>query len=162
VNQEQFDVWLTTAAPRLHRAAYLLTADWGVAEDLVQVACATVWEKRARIETPDAYARQVMVRQVTSWRKRRWSGEVPAAALPEHTDDPWSAVDQRGSLAAALAILGQRQRAVLFLRFSEDLTEVETAAVLGWPVGTVKSTTARALEGLRQSAHLSSPHEEHR
>lgn len=162
MDQAQFDAWLTTAAPRLHRAAYLLTADWGVAEDLVQVACATVWEKRHRIDSPDAYAKQVMIRKITSWRGRRWSGELPSTQVPERQSDPWAAVDQRAVLAVALAGLSPRQRAVLFLRFDEDLTEVEAAAVLGWPIGTVKSTTARALEGLRQTDHLSPHHEEHR
>jgi DNA-directed RNA polymerase specialized sigma24 family protein len=99
---------------------------------------------------PDAYAKQVMIRKVTSWRRRRWTGEIPSTGTPEFGADPWAAVDRRTVLATAVAGLSPRQRAVLFLRFYEDLTEGVTSAVLGWPVGTVKSATARALEGLRQ------------
>jgi RNA polymerase sigma-70 factor (sigma-E family) len=150
VDGPQFDEWLGSAGPRLHRAAFLLTTDWALAEDLVQVTCAIVWEKRRRVESLDAYARRVMVRTFTSWRRRRWTGEIPAEQLRETAVDSWREVDQRVSLKASLAELNPRQRAVLFLRFYEDMTEADTADILGWPLGTVKSTTARALADLRK------------
>lgn len=149
-----FEEWLVSAAPRLHRSAFLLTGDWALAEDLVQVTSAVVWARFGRIDAPDAYAKQVMVRKVASWRRRRWTAEVPTAALPDPLGDRWSEVDCRAALAAGLAQLTQRQRAVLFLRYYEDLSEAETAAFLNWPIGTVKSTTARALAGLRQLDEL--------
>jgi RNA polymerase sigma factor (sigma-70 family) len=64
--------------------------------------------------------------------------------------DSWKEVDRRVSLEASLAELRPRQRVVLFLRFYEDMTEADTADILGWPLGTVKSTTARALADLRK------------
>jgi DNA-directed RNA polymerase specialized sigma24 family protein len=81
VDGPQFDEWLVSAGPRLHRAAFLLTTDWALAEDLVQVTCAIVWERRKRVESLDAYAKRVMVRTFISWRRRRWTGEVPAGQL---------------------------------------------------------------------------------
>jgi RNA polymerase sigma-70 factor (sigma-E family) len=146
----QFDEWLVSAGPRLQRSAFLLTTDWALAEDLVQVTCAIVWEKRRRIESLDAYAKRVMVRTFTSWRRRRWTAEVPSERLRERAVDSWKEVDQRVSLTASLAELSPRQRVVLFLRFYEDMTEGDTADILGWPLGTVKSTTARALADLRK------------
>jgi RNA polymerase sigma-70 factor (sigma-E family) len=150
----QFDEWLISAGPRLQRAAFLLTTDWTLAEDLVQVTCAIVWEKRKRIESPDAYAKRVMVRTFTSWRRRRWTAEVPAERLREKPVDSWKEVDQRVSLKASLAELSPRMRVVLFLRFYEDMSEADTAEILGWPLGTVKSTTARALADLRRLDQL--------
>ena len=146
----EFDEWVSAAAPRLHRTAYLLVGDWGLAQDLVQHACASTWLHWSSVEAPEAYARRVMARTATSWWRRRWRGEIPADPLPEpEPGDPWAAVDQRRQVAAALAALPARQRAVLVLRFFDDLSEAEVAAALGWPTGTVKSTTARALAALR-------------
>ena len=145
-----FDEWVARAAPRLHRSAYLLTGDWALAQDLVQHACAACWPRFGALSDPDAYARTVMVRTASAWWRRRWRGESPHAELPERPGaDLWSEVDRRHVLAQALRGLPPRQRAVLVLRFYDDLSEADTAAALGWPVGTVKSTAARALQSLR-------------
>lgn len=145
-----FDEWVARCAPRLHKTAYLLTGDWGLAQDLVQHACAACWPRFGSLTDPDAYARTVMVRTATSWWRRRWRGEVPHDELPERVErDLWADVDRRQVVATALRALPSRQRAVLVLRFYDDLSEEATAAALSWPLGTVKSTTARALQALR-------------
>lgn len=150
MGREGFDEWAARSAPPLQRSAYLLTGDWELAKDLVQHACAACWPRFETLADPDAYARTVMVRTAASWWRRKWRGEMPHAELPEiPANDTWSHVDRRHVLAVALRALPARQRAVLVLRFYDDLSETETAAVLGWPIGTVKSTTARALQSLR-------------
>ncbi len=150
MDRDGFDEWVTAAAPRLHGSAFLLTGDWALAQDLVQHACAATWPRFASLREPEAYARTVLVRTASSWWRRRWRGEVPYAQLPERpAGDLWGDVDRRQVVAAHLAALPARQRAVLVLRFYDDLPEADTAAALGWPIGTVKSTTARALAALR-------------
>ena len=117
----------------LHRTAYLLTHDHGLAEDLVQTALAEAWGAWSRIDgEPDAYVRKVMVNTFATWWRRRWNGEHPTEHLPErsapdHGDD----VATRNGLVDALAGLPRRMRAVVVLRYFEDLTEAQTADVLG-------------------------------
>jgi RNA polymerase sigma factor (sigma-70 family) len=100
----------------------------------------------------------VIVNTYTSWWRRRWNGEQPAGDLPEpgrgSGRDAMAEVDDRDALWAALGRLPRRQRAVVVLRFYEDLTEVQTAAVLGVTVGTVKSQTSKALASMRIDADL--------
>jgi RNA polymerase sigma-70 factor (sigma-E family) len=152
VKQEAFDEWVSEAAPRLHRAAFLLTGDWATAQDLVQHACAATWPRFNSLEQPEAFARTVMARTSSSWWRRRWRGEVPHGDLPEPLpDDPWSRIDRSVAVRRALLTLPPRQRSAVVLRFLYDLSEAETAAALGWPLGTVKSTTARALVALRHA-----------
>src|SRR5262249_44693780 len=98
-----------------------------------------------------AYARRVLVNTATSWWRRRWHGERPTAVLPERVQPDLA--DQRAEREALwrqVRTLPTRQRAVLVLRFYEDMTEAETARVLAISVGTVKSQCARALSTLRQ------------
>jgi RNA polymerase sigma-70 factor (sigma-E family) len=148
-----FDRYVAAAWPRLMRSAWLLTHDWQLAEDLLQVAlmkAAARWH-RIRDGSPDGYVRRVLATTYLSWWRRRWRAEVPTARPPESAGpvDATAAVDLRTSLAAALATLPRQQRAVLMLRYHADLTETGTAAVLGISVGTVKSHTSRALAALR-------------
>ena len=150
MDRDGFDEWVALTAPRLHRTAFLLTGDWALAQDLVQHACAATWPRFASLQHPEAYARTVVARTASSWWRRRWRGEVPHDELPEQSaPDGWADVDRRTVLAAALRALPARQRAVLVLRFYDDLSEEAVAQALGWPVGTVKSTTSRALAALR-------------
>jgi RNA polymerase sigma-70 factor (sigma-E family) len=155
VDHAGFDEWVTAAAPRLHRTAYLLVGDWGLAQDLVQHACASTWTRWSSVETPEAYARSVMARTASAWWRRKWRGEVPTEQMPEGPAqtwvDPWDGVDARDAVSRALRRLPAKQRVVVVLRFFDDLSEADTAAALGWPVGTVKSTTSRALAALRDS-----------
>jgi RNA polymerase sigma-70 factor (sigma-E family) len=147
-DRSAFDEFVHARGPALARTAYLLTGDHHLAEDLVQaslVQAARHWE---RIDTsPEAYVRRTMYHQNISWWLRRRLAESPleshdAAAPPS---DP----TLRLTLEDALRRLTARQRTVLVLRYFEDLTEVQTAAVLGISSGAVKSMTRQALGRLR-------------
>jgi RNA polymerase sigma-70 factor (sigma-E family) len=151
----QFAAFVNSRGPALQRTAYLLTGDWGLAEDLLQTALAKsylAWN-RIRHEDPEGYVRKVLTNTHATWWRRKWRGETPTAELPEraHAD---SGADDRLALAAALARLPRRQRAVVVLRFHEDLTETAVAQALGISVGTVKSQTAKALAKLRDDPAL--------
>jgi len=142
----------------LQRTAFLLTGDWALAEDLLQTALARVYPRWQRItrDDPEAYVRRVLVNTWSSWWRRKWRGERPTEALPEPTGpDPYVEVDRRNAVASALARLPEKQRAVIVLRFHEDLTEAQVAELLGVSVGTVKSQTAKALTKLRSDDGLS-------
>lgn len=153
---EDFEQWAHARSAALARSAYLLTGDLHLAEDLLQETLTRVaqhWRRVRRQGTPDAYARRVMHNlAVDAWRRRKARPrEVLGARAPEppHHD---ADADRRVVLRDALSRLTRRQRAVLSLRFYEDLTEVETAAVLGCSVSTVKSTAREALARLRAAA----------
>jgi RNA polymerase sigma-70 factor (sigma-E family) len=154
-----FRAFVDDRGPALLRAAWLLTDDWQHAEDLVQTALAKTlprWSKIARQDGRDAYVRRTMIRTFLSWRTRRWTGEIPFDRLPEPDGDgDLDATDVRLVLLDAVRDLPRRQRAVVVLRYFEDLTEASTAAALGCSVGTVKSYSARALDQLRKHSGLS-------
>jgi RNA polymerase sigma-70 factor (sigma-E family) len=149
-----FSTYVRTRSARLVRAAYLLTGDRQLAEDLAQTALAKVslrWNVVSGRGDPDAYVRKAMVRTAIGWRRRRWHGERPTAPMPEvAVVDSTAAVDARHRLRAALLSLPPRQRAVVVLRYYEDLSEADTAATLGCSIGAVKSQTAKGLARLRQ------------
>ena len=135
----------------LYRAAYLLVGDHGLAEDLVQTALTrtyAAWSKVRQVEAAPAFARTTLVNTATSWmRKRSWRNELPTEQLPDaglHQDP-----SVRPAVLAALDRLAPRQRAVIVLRYYEDLSVAETARVLGCSEGTVKSQTYDALAVLR-------------
>lgn len=150
---QEFAAYVAARQRSLLRTAWLLTGDWPAAEDLVQSALVKAWRRWDRVtaaEQPDAYVRRVVVTTYLSWRKRKWTGEVPTEVLPEAVAvDGFHAADLRDALSRLLPELPPGQRAVLVLRHYEDLTEVETARLLGCTVGTVKSQNARALARLR-------------
>lgn len=142
-----FDGFVAARSGALLRTAYLLTQDRHLAEDLVQTALAKAWFARRRIQgDPEPYVRRIIVNEFASGRRRKWRGEHPTADLPE-THHPPS--EPHTDLWHALANLPRRQRAVIVLRFFDDLTEADTARTLGVTVGTVKSQTAKALAKLR-------------
>jgi RNA polymerase sigma-70 factor (sigma-E family) len=145
-----FDAFVKASSDRLLRTAYLLCGDRGHAEDLVQTAlmrAARQW-RRAR-DFPEAYTRRVVVNLAKDrWRQR---GRRPAEA-PLDIDVAEAETDafgDRDALLRAARRLAPGQRAVLVLRYFDDLSVEETAAALGCSAGTVKSQTARALENLR-------------
>ncbi|MEO5875310.1 MAG: SigE family RNA polymerase sigma factor [Streptosporangiaceae bacterium] len=148
----EYVTYVRERSPRLLHTAYLLCRDWALAEDLLQTALAKAWRAWRRIEKdPDPYVYRIMVNTQASWNRRRWRGEIPTVdPLPSgHTADPTGDLDDRAFLWAALGRLPQGQRAVLVLRFFEDLTEAQVAGILGCSVGTVKSQTSKALAKLR-------------
>jgi RNA polymerase sigma-70 factor (sigma-E family) len=159
-DHEAFTRWATERQRALLRTALLVTGDHHRAEDLVQEALTQVALRWRRLHSghPDAYARQVIVRGNISWW-RRHRREVVADPPETGTDTGTPAgaevtADRRLALDRALAALTPKQRAVIVLRFYEDLTERDTADALGIGIGTVKSQTHVALRRLRES----SPH----
>lgn len=154
----EFTDWVLARRGSLLRTAWLLTGDGGSGEDLVQAAllrCWPRWSRVRRMADIDAYVRKVMTNTYVSDRRRRWSGEVPTDPLPEAVALRPAGEEDRGLLLSALARLPRGQRAVLVLRFAEDLSEQQAAAVLGCSVGTIKSQAARGLAALRADTSLS-------
>jgi RNA polymerase sigma-70 factor (sigma-E family) len=149
----EYEAYVAARSRRLHHYAYLLTGDWAAAEDLVQTALVKAWFAWHRIDgNADPYVRRIIATTYTSWLRRRWSSEVRMADPPEvGTDHHADRHAERDALWRALRTLSRRQRAVLVLRYFEDLTQEETARTLGLSVGTVKSQTGRALAALRRS-----------
>jgi RNA polymerase sigma-70 factor (sigma-E family) len=154
-----FAEFVDTRQRALQRTAWLLTGDWGLAEDLVQTSLARTWPRWERIrrrDDPEIYVRRVMVNTWASWSRRKWRGERPATDMPDGAapGDVAAEATTRVAVRAALGSLTSRQRAVVALRVFDDLTEVQTAEVLGCAVGTVKSTMSQALSRLRTDIHL--------
>lgn len=153
-DRTSFDEYVTVRSPQLLRLAYLLTRDWQLAEDLLQTALVKTWSAWGRLDagSPDGYVRRVLVTTHLSWRRRRWVGEIATGTLPDHPDaaDGTDAVDERDRLWRRLGELPPRQRAVLVLRFFEDLSDEQIAGVLGISVGGVRSQASRALSHLRE------------
>jgi RNA polymerase sigma-70 factor (sigma-E family) len=151
-----FDEFVATRSPALLRTAYLLTGDHGLAEDLLQTALAKCWFAWGRIDgPPEPYVRRALATTYATWWRRRWRGERPTGELPDRGDQAaTSPIDDRDALWRALGALPRRQRAVVVLRYYEDLSEAETAAALGISTGTVKSQSAKALAALRRDADL--------
>lgn len=156
---EDFAQFVEQRQRALLRSAWLLTSDWGLAEDLVQTALARSWlrwERIRRRDDPEIYVRKVLVSTWVNWSRRKWRGERPGNDLPDGPAPGDLAAEAvvRVAVRCALGSLTDRQRAVLVLRVFDDLTEVQTAAVLGCAVGTVKSTMAQALARLRADRRL--------
>jgi RNA polymerase sigma-70 factor (sigma-E family) len=149
----------------LLRVAWTLTGDWALAEDLVQTSLTKVWPRWnsiRRTDDPDVYVRRVLVTTYATWWRRKWRGEIPTEEMPEPSAvgspgryaDPGESVALQESLRRALATLPRRQRAVVVLRYVEDLPEADVALILGCSVGTVKSQASKALAKLRESPLL--------
>jgi len=161
-----FDAFVAERAPRLLRAAHLLTHDWAAAEDLLQEAMTRAWFAWPRLEEPEPYVRRVIVTTYISQSRRRWRQELPLDRVDGTAgrgdpgrptaprSDPIQRADERDALWRALDRLPPRQRAVVVLRYYEDLPEAEVAGLLRCSVGTVKSQAAKALAKLRADASL--------
>ncbi len=157
--REDFRSYVAARSPALMRTAYALTGNRADAEDLLQTALAKTYLSWTRIrerEAVDGYVRRVMVNTQTSWWRRRRVDERPTGELPERSTgrDDTADHDLHDALWTALSTLPKRQRAMVVLRYYEDLSEAETAAVMGVSVGTVKSATSRALARLRETSGL--------
>ena len=153
--EREFTEFYAGSVPALRRTAYVVVRDWHVAEDLTQQAFAKLYVAwpRVREDTRMAYARRVVVNECLS-HLRRHRPETPTENVPDRAvHDPVV----RDDVGRAIAVLPPRQRAIVALRFFEDLPVSEVGRLLGIADGTVKSQTARALETLRQRlphAHL--------
>jgi RNA polymerase sigma-70 factor (sigma-E family) len=146
-----FAEFVAARSGRLLRVAYLLTRDWALAEDLLQTSLAKAWSAWRRIEgDPEPYVRKILVNTYTTWWRRRWHSERPTDVLPERPGtDEHRTIDERDQILRALGRLPRQQRAVLVLRYYEDLSEVEIAEALGISPGTVKSHAVKGLANLR-------------
>ncbi|MER5863082.1 SigE family RNA polymerase sigma factor [Kitasatospora sp. NPDC002040] len=150
----ELDAYIAGRHHRLLRSAYLLCGDPHEADDLVQSTLVKVILARRRIDridSLDAYTRRTLYSTFISSRRRLWRREQPYGELPDRAGGAAGDIELGVLVRAALRQLPARQRAVLVLRFWEDLGVAETAQVLGIGQGTVKSHTARALASLRST-----------
>ena len=152
---DTFTAWVAAREPALLRTAWLLTGSEATAEDLVQTTLERCWRHWGRVSAADdinAYVRRVLVTTHASRQRRHWMNEIPSDDLPDSAmESPGlDAVLVRPRLLRALDLLPRGQREVVVLRFAEDLSEAQTAELLGCSVGTVKSQTSRALRTLRR------------
>jgi RNA polymerase sigma-70 factor (sigma-E family) len=158
--EQEFSEFFSAHGPALRRTAYLVVRDWHTAEDVTQQALAKVYAAWSRIrpETRMAYARRAVVNESLSLL-RRHRPETPTQHLPEDpVDDHAPGLD----LGRLLDLLPPRQRAIVALRFLDDLPVSEVGRLLGVADGTVKSQTARALDTLRTHLPELTTTEEHR
>ncbi len=151
-DETEFRDYVTGHLAGLRRTAYLLCGDWHQAEDIVQTALTKLylsWRRVRERGALDSYVRQIVVRTYIDEGRRGWRRERPTAQLPDSVGRE-ELPDDRMFLLRALAQVPSRQRAALVLRFWEDLSVEETAHALGCSEGTVKSSTARGLDNMRE------------
>jgi len=150
--RQDFAEFVAARSRQLTRLAYVLTGDQYAAEDLLQNALIKAAANWGRIHTaPEAYVRRIMYREQASWlRRRARRRETSVAQVPEPAaGDDAASVEARLALRDALLALPPRRRAVLVLRYLEDLPESQVAEILGCSVGTVRSQSHRAIAQLR-------------
>jgi RNA polymerase sigma-70 factor (sigma-E family) len=152
--ERDFTQFVESRTPALFRTALGLTGDRQAAEDLLQTVLAAAYPRWADIRggQPEAYLRRAMyLRCVSRWRLRSYRRELPADAVPDRAgDDETVHVDLRLAVRSALHKLGPKQRAIVVLRYLEDLPDHEIGQIVGCEPGTVRSQLARALARLRQ------------
>jgi RNA polymerase sigma-70 factor (sigma-E family) len=150
----EFSEYFAARAHALRNTAHLLCGNWHLAEDITQIAMVKLyvaWPRLVRRDSLDAYARRVVVRTFLAENRRGW---LRREQLTDNPPDTVAVTDEdttdRTLLVRALATVPPRQRAVLVLRYWDDMGVDEVAAALGCSVGTVKSQAARGLVTLRQ------------
>jgi RNA polymerase sigma-70 factor (sigma-E family) len=152
-DEREFDELVVSRAYAMRRTAYLMCGDWHQAEDIVQVAFMklyAVWHRVQRQEAFDLYLRTTVVRAcIDEKRRARWRKETLPGSLPEVASVSGQPDEARDVLVAALRRLAPGQRAVLVLRYFEDMSVQDTARALGCATGTVKSQTAKGLAAMR-------------
>ncbi|QNP63480.1 SigE family RNA polymerase sigma factor [Streptomyces genisteinicus] len=157
---EEFAEFAAAAWPRLVRTATLLTGDFHEAEDLVQTTLAKVWSHFRRIprDEIDLYVRRALINNNISRTRRRRVVHLLMPFLPESAHrvqpDHSDTAERRAVVLGALRALPARQRAVVVLRYWEDMGEHDIARVLNCSVGTVKTHARRALRTLRDQPLL--------
>jgi RNA polymerase sigma-70 factor (sigma-E family) len=153
---EDFRAFVATRAPYLRRSAHLLVDGDAEADELIQATLVKIylaWNKVSRADDPFAYAKKILY--TTASRQRRRFALDRAGMVPEHAlGHTHGHLDDRDDLRRALLTLPMRQRAIVVLRFYEDLSVARTAELLGCSAGTVKSQTSKALAKLRVSPML--------
>lgn len=159
-----FEQFVRRRADALWRAAWLLTGDSGKAEDLVQTALAKTWSRDPQFDNDnhfEAYVRTTVYRTFVSWwRRAQWRAEISVDDVGERAvDDSAIGPEVRLDLARAMGQLTRIQRAVIVLRFYEDMTVAQVAEALGMPANTVKTHSRRAFAKIRESVHLDIPEE---
>lgn len=151
-DEDSYRQFAVSRSAALYRSACLMTSgDTHLAEDLVQETLSrmyTVWHRKKCIDNPDAYAKTVLVRAYLTHRRRRSSGEQPALRLPEQVVEMADS-SLRVTLLQALGQLPPKDRAVLVLRFWEDLSIEQTAEAMWTSSSAVRSRSSRALAKLR-------------
>ena len=150
-----FGEFAEACAPSLFRTAYLMVGDHQLAQDLLQEALVKTliaWPRLRDRANLEAYTRRIIVTTSISWRRRRSFHERPSDSLPERFEpDQVEAVVTHDAVVAALLTVPPRQRAAIVLRYYQDLTEAQTADVMGCSVGAVKSQVSAGLKRLRES-----------
>jgi RNA polymerase sigma-70 factor (sigma-E family) len=148
---EEFIEFAAAVGPRLRRTAYLLCGDWHAAQDLTQTALAKVFVAWHRINSGEgayAYAHRTLVNCYLAARRKGRGAEFPVGGVPDRPSGP-ETTELRIVLLEALASLTPKARAVLVLRYWEDRSVDQVAAMLGCSAGNVKSQSSRALDKLR-------------
>ena len=148
---DEFTEFATSASPRLRRTAFLLCGDWHTAEDLAQTTLAKMFVAWRRISQPDAvhaYATRTLVNTYLASRRRKRAMELLLSRIPDPAVEP-HAPELRLLVLDALATLPPKARAVVVLRYWEDLSVEQVADLLGCSPGNVKSQSARSLDKLR-------------
>ena len=154
-DEADFRAFVAARSPSLLRFAHVLTGDPHSAEDVVQTALAKTalgWPRVRRKDNPEGYVRRAIVTtHLNALRRKPWR-EQPRAVMPDDASPagPEHELDERDAMWTALSELPPRQRAVLVLRYYEDLSEADIADVLGCSRGTVKSQAAKGLARLRE------------
>lgn len=151
---DSFEHYVTARGAALLRFAYLLCRDQHLAQDLVQEALVKTHLKWSRVDAPDAYVRRAIVNDFVSFLRRRSTRDVLTDRLPELPTDS-SGPEDRDAMWRVLAELPRRQRAVLVLRFYEQLPDPEIAQAIGCSEATVRSHASKALATLRASGATS-------
>jgi RNA polymerase sigma-70 factor (sigma-E family) len=150
-----FTAYYEARAAAVRKTAYMLCGDWHLAEDLTQIAFAKlyqVWDRLERHETLERYVRQVLLRSFLDNRRKPWRREyatTPDSPILDSVVHDRHSTDERHLLLRALAVVPPRRRAVLVLRYWEDLPVDQVAELLGCSAGTVRSQASRGLDDLR-------------
>ena len=151
-----FAEFVAARSPALHRAAYLMVGEHGLAEDLLQEALTktyVAWPRLRDTNNAEAYTRKAITTTAISWyRRKSWQGERPTETLPEGRPAGTTSAVTSASGSGPPPDLPPRQRAAIVLRFYEDLTEAQTAAAMDCAVGTVKSQVSDGLDEAASAA----------
>lgn len=154
-SDNEFVGFVLATQPHLLRLAFLVSGDWHRAQDIVQTALVKMyarWGSISRDGTLERYARRAVVNAAIDDRRRPWRRERPVPEVPDAAND--ADVPMSSTVVEALMSLAARQRAVVVLRYIEDLDLAQTAEVLGISQGTVKSQASKGIAALRKQLHV--------